>query len=114
MLTQESNLLRPRKLFLVFPYFMVHYVASEAVVSPRDVTHVINSVFLLLNFIGRVKKKRNNITDIVLQLEVADETRAKKCVCSTQASHKYTSRPQENHSRKCFGERSMISRTRSR
>ena len=55
-------------------------------VGPRDFTHVINSVFLLLNFIGRVKKKRNNITEIVLQTEIAGETRAKKCVCSMQAS----------------------------
>ena len=55
-------------------------------VGPRDFTHVINSVFLLLNFIGRVKKKRNNITENILQLEIAGETRAKKCVCSTQAS----------------------------
>lgn len=55
-------------------------------VGPRDFTHVINSVILLLNFIGRVKKKRNNITEIVLQVEIEGETRAKKCVCSTRAS----------------------------
>lgn len=56
-------------------------------VGPRDFTHVINSVFLLFSFTGRVKKKRNNITEIVLQLEIAGKTRAKKCVCSTRVSN---------------------------
>ena len=36
---------------------MATYVASEAVVGPRDFARVINNIFLSLNFINRVKKK---------------------------------------------------------
>ena len=71
---------------------MLHYAASEAVLGPRDFARVINRIFLSLNLIGRIKKKRNDVTEIVLQLEIADaifwagETRAEKCVCSPQAT----------------------------
>ena len=71
---------------------MLHYATSEAVVGPRDFARVINSIFLPLNFIGRVKKRRNDVTEIVSHLEIADaifsvgETRAEKCACSSQAT----------------------------
>ena len=45
---------------------MATYTASEAVVGPRDFARVINNIFLSLNFIGRVKKKRKDVTEIVL------------------------------------------------
>ena len=44
--------------FLGVSPFVLHHAASEAVVGPRDFVRVFNSIFLSLNFIGRVKKKR--------------------------------------------------------
>ena len=41
----------------------MHNAASEAVVGPRDFPRVFNNIFLSLNFIGRVKKKRNDVTE---------------------------------------------------
>ena len=70
----------------------MHNAASEAVVGPRDFPLVFSNIFLSLNFIGRVKKKRNDIMEIVLQLEFADtifrreRSDDRKCVCCSQAS----------------------------
>ena len=70
----------------------MHNAASEAVVGPRDFPLVFSNIFLSLSFIGRVKKKRNDITEIVLQLEFADaifrreRSDDRKCVCRSQAS----------------------------
>ena len=48
---------------------MATYAACEAVVGPRDFARVINNIFLSLNFIGQIKKKRNDVTEIVSELE---------------------------------------------
>ena len=70
----------------------MHNAASEAVVGPRDFPLVFSNIFLSLNFMGRVKKKRNDITEIVLQLEFADaifrreRSDDRKCVFRSQAS----------------------------
>ena len=69
----------------------MHNATSEAVVGPRDFPRVFNNIFLSLNFIGRVKKKRNDVTEIVLELEIADaifrreRSDDRKCVCCSQA-----------------------------
>ena len=70
----------------------MHNATSEAVVGPRDFPRDFNNIFLSLNFIGRVKKKRNDVTEIVLELEIADaifrreRSDDRKCVCCSQAS----------------------------
>ena len=67
---------------------MATYSASEAVVGPRDFARVINNIFLSLNFIGRVKEKRNDVTEIVSELEIADvifRRYDQKYVCCSQA-----------------------------
>ena len=70
----------------------MHNAASEAVVGLRDFLLVFSNIFLSLNFMGRVKKKRNDITEIVLQLEFADaifrreRSDDRKCVFRSQAS----------------------------
>ena len=72
----------------------MHNATSEAVVGPRDFPRVFNNIFLSLNFIGRVKKKRNDVTEIVLELEIADaifrreRSDDRKCVCCSQANKK--------------------------
>ena len=72
---------------------MATYAASEAVVGPRDFARVINNIFLSINFIGRVKKKRNDVTEIVSELEIADVTFRRydrKYVCCSQASARWS------------------------
>ena len=72
----------------------MHNATSEAVVGPRDFPRVFNNIFLSLSFIGRVKKKRNDVTEIVLELEIADaifrreRSDDRKCVCCSQANNK--------------------------
>ena len=71
---------------------MATYAASEAVVSRRDFSHVINNIFLSLNFIGRVKEKRNEVTEIVSELEITDVIFRRydwKYVCCSQAVENY-------------------------
>ena len=66
------------------------YAASEAVVGPRDFACVINNIFLSLNFIGQVKKKRNDVTEIISELEIADiifRRYDRKYVCCSQATY---------------------------
>ena len=76
----------------------MHNAASEAVVCPRDYPRVFKNIFLSLNFIGRVKKIRNDVTEIVLQLEIADaifgreRSDDRKCVGCSQATHFYSVR----------------------
>ena len=68
---------------------MATYATSEALVGPCDFAPVINNIFLSLNFIGRVKKKRNDITKIVSGLEIADVIFwrfDRKYVCCSQAT----------------------------
>ena len=67
---------------------MATYAPSEAVGSPRDFACVINNIFLSLNFIGRVKKKRIDVTEIAWQLKIADvifRRDDRKYVCCSQA-----------------------------
>ena len=68
---------------------MATYAPSEAVGGPRDFARVINNIFLSLNFIGRVKKKRIDVTEIASQLEIADvifRRDDRKYVCCSQAN----------------------------
>ena len=47
-----------------------------------------NNIFLSVNLIGRVKKKRNDVTEIVSELEIADvifRRYDRKYVCCSQA-----------------------------
>ena len=68
----------------------------EAIVGPRDFSYVFNNIVLSLNFIDRVKKKRNDVTEIVLQLEIGDaifrreRSDDRKCVCCSQATKRFT------------------------
>ena len=48
-----------------------------------------NNIFLSVNLIGRVKKKRNDVTEIVSELEIADvifRRYDRKYVCCSQAN----------------------------
>ena len=69
----------------------MHNATSEAVVGPRNFSCLFNNIFLSLNFIGRVKKKRNDVTEIVLELTIADaifrreRSDDQECVCCSQA-----------------------------
>ena len=67
---------------------MATYAPSEAVGGPRNFVRVINNIFLSLNFIGRVKKKRIDVTEIASQLEIADvifRRDDRKYVCCSKA-----------------------------
>ena len=57
--------------------------------GPRDFARVVNDIFLSVNLIGRVKKKRNDVTEIVSELEIADvifRRYDRKYVCCSQAT----------------------------
>ena len=60
--------------------------------ATTDFARVINSNFLSLTFIGRAKKKRGDVTEIVSQLEIADvifrreRSNDQKYVCCSQAT----------------------------
>ena len=47
-------------------------IATSTVGGPRDFARAINGIFLSLNLIGRGQKKRNDVPEIVSQLEIAD------------------------------------------
>ena len=85
---------------------MATYAASEAVVGPRDFARVINNIFLSLNFIGRVKKKRNDVTEIVSELEIADvifRRYDRKYVCFSQATNFAVPAQKSFYETKSFG-----------
>ena len=47
-------------------------IATSTVSGFRDFERAINGIFLSLNLIGRGQKKRNDVPEIVSQLEIAD------------------------------------------
>ena len=47
-------------------------ITASTVGGPRDFARVIDRIFLSLNLIGWGQKKRNDVTEIVLQLEISD------------------------------------------
>ena len=47
-------------------------IATLAVGGPRDFARAINGIFISLDLIGRGQKKRNDVPEIVSQLEIAD------------------------------------------
>ena len=47
-------------------------ITAATVGGPRDCARVIDRIFLSLNLIGWEQKKRNDVTEIVSQLEIAD------------------------------------------
>ena len=58
--------------FSMFPHSWLHNAASKTTGGLRDFARVINRIFLSLNLIGSEQKKRNDVTEIVSQLEIAD------------------------------------------